>query len=391
MEFESSSLKLEKLSNSNYYAWKQKIQHVLPLKDLEDFIEDSPPESSADLPVWKKKDRKAQAIIGLSLSNEQLENVRECSTAKDMWIAIQNVFERHTLLNKLAARRKFYTATMTETESVLQFSNRIRHLSLTLKSMSVRIDESEMAMALLNGLPDHYHPLISALDALGSEEDELKFEFIKSRVMQEEQRIKMRSDDALKKSETAALLSNHRRTHPRPKCNHCGRMGHWEAKCWTKHPHMNPLNKNKPTALVSTSPEDETPICLLAEHGNLSTSSRHYESDWYIDSGCSQHMTHDKSLFVSYDKSSKSSVELGNGTTTKVAGEGRVKIHVLINGRSKPCIIENVLHVPDISYQLLSVSQWTKMNIETLFSSTGAKLVRYGNLVATGSLNGSLY
>ncbi len=69
MDFEPSSLKLEKLSNSNYYSWKQKIQHVLALKDLEEFIEEGPPQVATELLSWKKKDRKAQAIIGLSLSN----------------------------------------------------------------------------------------------------------------------------------------------------------------------------------------------------------------------------------------------------------------------------------------------------------------------------------
>ncbi len=181
-----------------------------------------------------------------------------------MWIAIQNVFERHTLLNKLAARRKFYTASMNETETVLQFFNRISHLSMTLKSMSVRIDEAEMAMALLNGLPDQYHPSVSALDALGSEDSNLCFDFIKSRVMQEEQRIKMRSDEALKKSETAALLSSHSQSSNRPKCNHCCRMGHLEGNCWKKYPHLNPQSTHAHTALFSADDENETPICLLA-------------------------------------------------------------------------------------------------------------------------------
>ncbi len=109
---------------------------------------------------------KVQAIIGLTLSDELLENVREVETTKAMWTAIKNVFERHTLLNKLSARKKFYTATMKSEESVLQFSNRIRQLGATLKSMNVVISESEMAMSLLNGLPDEYNALISALHAI---------------------------------------------------------------------------------------------------------------------------------------------------------------------------------------------------------------------------------
>ncbi len=88
---------------------------------------------------------------------------------------------------------------MLENESVLQFANRIPQLAATLKSMKVSISESEMAMALLNGLPEEYNALISALDAIDEDETKLNFEFIKSRIIQEEQRIKMRTKSAQKR------------------------------------------------------------------------------------------------------------------------------------------------------------------------------------------------
>jgi len=206
MESDSSSVKIEQLKESNYHAWKIRIQHVLTLKGLKKFIINDPPERTATneaaLAVWEEKDAKAQAVIGLTLSDELLENVREVHTAKEMWAAIRNVFERHTLLNKLSARRKFYTAVMTESESILKFANRIRQLASSLKAMNVEIPQNEMAMALLNGLPQEYHALISALDAVDDDDSELEWEFVKSRVMQEEQRINMRNQSAIKKSET---------------------------------------------------------------------------------------------------------------------------------------------------------------------------------------------
>ncbi len=88
-----------------------------------------------------------------------------------MWQCIVNIFERHTLLNKLAARLRFYTATMPEDENTLAFTNRIRQLASALKSMGVDIDDKEIAMAVLNGLPERFNNLISALDALGNEDE----------------------------------------------------------------------------------------------------------------------------------------------------------------------------------------------------------------------------
>ncbi len=88
---------------------------------------------------------------------------------------ICDIFERHTLLNKLAARRRFYTASMVEGEKILTNAARIRKYSSTLKSMGVTVDDGDMAMTLLCGLPSRFDGLVCALDAVI--DDSLKFNF----------------------------------------------------------------------------------------------------------------------------------------------------------------------------------------------------------------------
>ena len=340
---------------------------------MEDFLVEDPPTAAAEIPAWTKKDRKPQAIIGLNLSNDLLENVRDVTSAKDMWTSIKNVFERHTLLNKLAARKKFYTASMSPDESVLQFYNRIRQLSATLKSMNVETSESEMAMALLNGLPEEYNALISALDAIDEDETELKFEFIKSRVIQEEQRIAVRTKSAQEKSETAALLTTRQGNSSRNGgyqrrssyyCNFCKRTGHTESRCWAKFPHLNPSRNNRPSsnpALIANQSDEDPVVCLMAKYEN---SSEPRNSDkWFVDSGCSNHMTFNKSMFSSYTTAHTSSVELGNSNTVKVLGTGTVVIPISVNGKRVKCILKNMLHVPELGYQLLSVPTFDKSGL----------------------------
>ena len=408
MDSENSSVKIEKLDNSNYHFWKIRIQHILTLKDLENYLDEEPPTSETSTPAeitkWRKLDKKAQAIIGLTLSDELLENVREVETAKAMWTAIKNVFERHTLLNKLSARKKFYTAAMNANESVLQFANRIRQLAATLKSMSVLISESEMAMALLNGLPDDYNALISALDAIDEDETKLKFEFIKSRIMQEEQRILMRTKSAQAKSEAAALLAaqsgtptppapgNGRNLRRRPYCNYCNRLGHVESKCWTKFPHLNPNKKGSSSAkpaLIATQNDEDPVICLMAKYDDSTVEKG--TDKWFVDSGCSNHMTFNKSLFSTYTSGHPSSVELGNNNTAKVAGVGIVEIPILVNGKRVKCVLQNVLHVPDLGYQLLSVPTFDKSGFTTSFHSARCWISNGSKLLATATIKGNLY
>jgi gag-polypeptide of LTR copia-type len=72
---------------------------------------------------------KAKAVIGLALSDEHLENVRSAQTASEMWTCLKNVFQRNSLLNKLAARRRFYTVDMMEDDSMLTYINRVRQMN----------------------------------------------------------------------------------------------------------------------------------------------------------------------------------------------------------------------------------------------------------------------
>ncbi len=81
----SGLLKVDKLDATNYFSWKQNIQLVLSLRELDEFIEQEPPaEDARNYLDWKKSDRKAKAVIGLSLSDEHLELLSGVAAAKEM-------------------------------------------------------------------------------------------------------------------------------------------------------------------------------------------------------------------------------------------------------------------------------------------------------------------
>lgn len=181
MESSDSLPRIDKVSDDKFHAWKQKIILLLSLKDLQKIIAPEPiPTNIEVLETWKKQDGKAMVLIGVSLSDNHLGHVGGTTGTRDLWKYIMDVFERHTLLNKISARRKFYTATMATDESVLEFTNRVKHLAGILESMKVGIDDEKMAMTTLNGVPPCFHGLISALDALGTEERNLSFDFVKT-------------------------------------------------------------------------------------------------------------------------------------------------------------------------------------------------------------------
>ncbi len=215
--------------------------------------------------------------------------------------------------------------------------------------------------------------------------------------MQEEQRIDMRTKSAQAKAETAALLSQRfsdlgRNRRRRPYCNHCKRPGHIETKCWTKYPHMNPANRkdsDSKSAFVANQSDDDPVVCLMAKYDNAHEPK--HSDKWFVDSGCSNRMTYNKSLFSSYSPGHHSSVELGNSKTTTVSGKGTIDINIFVNEKQVKCRLENVLHVPELGYQLLSVPTFDKSGLNTSFQSRRCWIQKDGALLATATMRGNLY
>ena len=91
---------------------------------------------------------------------------------------------------------------------------------------------------------------------------------------------------------------------------------------------------------------------------------------WLVDSGCTNHMTHNASIFKELDKSYYSKVTIGNGETVEVRGKGVVAIEAPTGIK----YISDVLYVPEISQSLLSVGQMLEKNYSLKFEERECKI-----------------
>jgi hypothetical protein len=112
----------------------------------------------------------------------------------------------------------------------------------------------------------------------------------------------------------------------------------------------------------------------------LTTEECKEEDEWYIDNGCSSHMTGDQDKFISL-KRKGGNVSFGDDSSAKILGEGVVEL-----GR-KNVKSKNVLLVEDLNHNLLSVSKICDQGYTLVFDSRKCKIRENnsGRLVATAT------
>ena len=78
-------------------------------------------------------------------------------------------------------------------------------------------------------------------------------------------------------------------------------------------------------------------------------------SDWIVDSGATSHMAPERTCFQSHNLLSSKNVILGDDTVRQAIGRGTVVVDTEVKGRLKTITLKDVLHVPKLKANLLSV------------------------------------
>jgi hypothetical protein len=152
-------------------------------------------------------------------------------------------------------------------------------------------------------------------------------------------------------------------------CYSCHNFGHKSIDCRLRNyePDSKSLAEN-----VKFWKKKESDKCGLV------LSAQRKMNPWYINSGCSKHMTGDKGKFLSLSESKSGNVTFENDAPGKIKGKGMVS---LSNEKGKA---QDVLLVDGLKHNLLSVSQMCDRRCKVLFTSNDYKSVNSRQVVAKG-------
>eukprot|EP00253_Pinus_taeda_P012253 PITA_12253 len=126
-------------------------------------------------------------------------------------------------------------------------------------------------------------------------------------------------------------------------CYYCRKYGHYASECRKKQHDMS----NRTNANVTRENISQDNVLLACNMAKTNS-----EDIWFLDSGCSNHMTRNIALFSALDQNVKSEVTLGTDRKIYVMVKGEVKIFTK-KGEKKT--IADVYYVPGMRCNLLSI------------------------------------
>ena len=314
----------------------------------------------------------------------------------EVWKKLLDTFQRKTWANKLELRRKLYTLRLKDGESIQQHIKAMTEIFDSLAVIGDPVDEEDRVVHLLASLPESFNMLVTALEA---NPEVPKMETVTERLLHEERKMRDREDTGPAKLKAMTAKSQKRKF----TCHYCGKPGHFRRNCrklaadnekkdkpGTKEKEKHKANQAATLKLEEDSYPSSDGDALVAFHA-LSANSG---GNWIVDSGATCHMCNNGNMFAkfkSFDRAQE--VTLGDGHVLEATGEGIVQVKMkLPDGKAQRCNLRNVLLVPKLAYNLLSVSKAAEAGKTTKFDKNGCQILNEDmKVIAVAKRVGNLF
>ena len=399
---EAKTVAIVPLNGTNYSTWKIQCRMAL-MKDalwtIVDETEAAPDgsDAAASAKFIARRDR-ALAVIVLSVAPSLLYLIGDPKSPVEVWKKLADQFQKKSWANKLELRRKLYSLRLKEGDSVQQH---IKSMTETFESLSVigdPVSDEDRVVYLLASLPESFSMLVTAFEANA---DVPKMEVVTERLLYEERKMKERGGSGSEVT-AKAMPSAQRfpRAKPKVKCYHCGKPGHIIRNCRARIAEEKAANsgRTEPSQKANTAAvrdgsvsDDEEDDALIVSHA-LSANAT---NQWIVDSGATCHMCNNERQFSSdfqrFDTPQQ--VALGDGHELEAVGRGTVYLTLnLPEGKTCQRKLRDVLYVPRLAYNLVSVSKVADTGKTTKFDDARCRIVgQGGTLLAMATKVGSLY
>lgn len=353
---------------SNYYIWKVKMRASLRIRDLWKYVEDGDGAEG----YKKRQDEVAQGRIDLAVGEHLIAHIEDAKSAKEAWEKLEKMCGGDGLVRRVQLMADLVNTRLDTCNGMADYVQRIISTVHELKRIKFEVSDDWAATFLLAGLPSSYSPMVMALQNSGKE---LSLDDIQVQLMQE------RADEPENKN--SALVAQPQRdavpgaqSQGRRGCFVCGKLGHFAAQCWSK----GRKNNVQGGQGVQGNNDQHSLLTMALQCGS--------SSEWIIDSGASSHMSASLPLMTT---SEKTAISVADGRQVEAIGGGTVDVMMSNGSRDVPCVLNNVLCVPDLTVNLLSVQKACQSGKEIRFKGDQCTILSGKAVIGHGVLRDGLY
>lgn len=369
--------------DGHYDHWSMLMENFLRSKEYWSLVETGYKEVEKSAKVtdeeqkyleeMKLKDLKVKNYLFQSIDRTVLDTILKKDTAKEIWDAMKKKFEGNARVKRShlqALRREFETLEMRSGETVTDYFSRVMTVANKMRVYGEDMDDVKVVEKILRSLTEKFDYVVCSIEE-SKDIDSLTIDELQSSLIVHEQKFRRHNDEeqALKvtyeggNSRGRGSYRGRGRGRGRAsfnkatvECYRCHNLGHFQYECPSWNNEANYVESNK---------EDEM---LLMSYMELYEARR--EGEWFLDSGCSNHMCGYRTMFSEYDEGFRHSVKLGNNTRMHVMGKGSVQF--LLNGVNHT--LAEVYYVPELRTNLLSMGQLQERGLAILIKGGMCKI-----------------
>ncbi|KAK2426846.1 Copia polyprotein/retrotransposon [Trifolium repens] len=350
-----------KLNGTNFPSWLVQFNALLIGYDLFGFVDGtkpSPAEDHADYNYWRRQDKLILHAILSSVEASIITMLGNVKNSKAAWDVLNKMFASKTRARIMHLKEQL-TRTSKGVKSVSEYLQGIKAIPDELAIINKPIDDDDLVIHALNGLGSEFKEVAAALR---TRENAIAFDELHDLLVDYETFLQRDQEPAIIPTAQVAYrgkptyhkkgsFHNHvnqsvnNRSNPqghqtRVMCQYCDKPNHTAKVCYKLHGYP-PKNGTRPAA-----------------HSAMYTPQA-AESEWILDSGATHHLTNtleDLNITNPYHGSDK--ITIGDGNTLPISHVGKTSLSIQKHTFHLP----KVLHVPNISCKLLSVSNLCKTN-----------------------------